>query len=57
MEYKDRNGDKITIPQGCSISMAPTMNTVENGFVIKDKNDNEWVWVEVPKKHIYNSRK
>ena len=49
MEYKDRNGDKITIPQGCSISMAPTMNTVENGFVIKDKNDNEWVWVEVPK--------
>lgn len=49
MEYKDRNGDKITIPQGYRISMAPTMNTVENGFVVKDSKDNEWVWVEVPK--------
>ena len=49
IEYKDRNGDKITIPQGYSISMAPTMNTVENGFVIRDSNKNEWTWVEVPK--------
>ena len=25
------------------------MNTIKTGLVIKDKNDNEWVWVEVPK--------
>lgn len=49
MEYEDRNGDKVTIPEGFRISMAPTMNTVENGFVVKDSNDNEWVWIEVPK--------
>lgn len=48
MEYEDRNGDKLTIPEGFRISMSPTMNTVENGFVVKDSNENEWVWVVVP---------
>ena len=48
MEYEDRNGDKVTIPEGFRISMSPTMNTVENGFVVKDSNDNEWVWIVVP---------
>ena len=49
-EYKDKNGDKVTIPQGFKVSMAQSMNTVENGLVVKDSNDNEWVWIEVPKK-------
>ena len=48
MEYEDINGDTVTIPQGFSVSMSPTMNTVENGFVVKDSKDNEWVWVVVP---------
>ena len=48
-EYKDRNGDTVTIPQGFKVSMSPSMNTVENGLVVKDSNDNEWVWIEVPK--------
>ena len=48
-EYEDINGDKVTIPEGFKISMAPTMNTVAKGLVVKDSNDNEWVWVEVPK--------
>ena len=48
MEYKDRNGDKVTVPEGFKVSMCTTMNTVENGFVVKDSNDNEWVWIEVP---------
>ncbi len=26
------------------------MNIVKNGLVIRDKNQNEWVWVEVPSK-------
>ncbi len=48
-EYKDVKGDTVTIPEGFSVSMSPTMNIIENGLVVKDKNDNEWVWVEVPK--------
>ena len=48
-EYKDIKGDTVTIPEGFSVSMSPTMNIIDNGLVAKDKNDNEWVWVEVPK--------
>lgn len=47
--YTDKNGDIAKIPEGSKISLAQTMNTVKTGLVIKDKNDNEWVWVEVPK--------
>lgn len=50
VEYKDKKGGKVTIPKGFRVSMSPTMNTVENGLVVKDGKDNEWVWVEVPKK-------
>lgn len=46
--YTDKNGDKVIIPKGFKVSMATTMNTVENGFVAKDSNDNEWVWITVP---------
>ncbi len=49
IEYTDKNGDTVKIPEGSKISLAPTMNTVKTGLVIKDKKDNEWVWVEVPK--------
>ena len=48
VEYEDKNGDKVTIPEGFSVSMSPTMNIVENGLVVKDREDNEWVWVVVP---------
>ena len=47
--YTDKNGDTAKIPEGSKISLAQTMNTIKTGLVIKDKNDNEWVWVEVPK--------
>ena len=47
-EYKDKNGDTVTIPEGFKISMSDTMNTVKKGLVVKDENDNEWVWIEVP---------
>lgn len=47
--YTDKNGDTAKIPEGSKVSLAQTMNTVKKGLVIKDKNDNEWVWVEVPK--------
>lgn len=47
--YTDKNGYTAKIPVGSKVSLAQTMNTVKKGLVIKDKNDNEWVWVEVPK--------
>ena len=56
-EYEDINGNKVTIPQGFRISMAPSMNTVAKGLVVKDSNNNEWVWVEVPKTVFITARK
>ena len=49
VNYTDKNGDTAKILEGSKVSLAQTMNTVKKGLVIKDKNDNEWVWVEVPK--------
>lgn len=49
-KYTDINGDTITIPEGFQISIAKSMNTVKNGLVVRDKEQNEWVWVEAPNK-------
>ena len=35
------------LPEGATIDKEH--DTLEDGFVIKDKNRNEWVWIEVPK--------
>ena len=35
------------LPEGATIDK--NHDTLEDGFVIKDKNRNEWVWIEVPK--------
>jgi hypothetical protein len=35
------------LPEGATIDKEH--DTLEEGFVIKDKNRNEWVWIEVPK--------
>lgn len=47
--YKDKNGDTAYIPKGFQVSQIPGENTIEEGLVVKDSNDNEWVWIEVPK--------
>ncbi len=47
--YKDKNGDTAYIPMGFSVSETPRENTIHEGLVVKDSNDNEWVWIEVPK--------
>ena len=47
--YKDKNGDTANIPQGFCLSTTPGENTVSEGLVAKDSNNNEWVWIEVPK--------
>ena len=55
-QYTDSKGDTITIPKDCKISLAPTMNIVSQGLVIKDQNDNEWVWISVPEKIFKTAR-
>lgn len=47
--YQDKNEDTAYIPQGFSVSQTPGENTIDEGLVVKDSNNNEWVWVEVPK--------
>ena len=47
-EYEDPNGEKITIPAKCAVSLVEGENTLEDGLVIIDANGNEWVWIEVP---------
>ncbi len=47
--YKDKNEDTAYIPKGFQVSQTPGENTIEEGLVVKDNNDNEWVWIEVPK--------
>ena len=55
-KYTDIKGDTVIIPKGCKVSLASTMNILDAGFVIKDSNDNEWVWVVVPK-NIFKTAK
>lgn len=55
-QYTDRKGDTVTIPKGCKVSLASTMNTLDEGFVIKDSNDNEWVWIVVPENIFKTAR-
>lgn len=47
--YQDKNGDTAYIPQGFCVSQTPGENTIDEGLVVKDKNNNQWVWIEVPK--------
>ena len=53
--YIDKNGITIAKKQNISEPWLPSSNTeilinnIDDGLVIKDKNGNEWVWVEVPK--------
>ena len=46
--YTDTNGDIATIPAGFAVSQAEGENTIENGLVIIDDNENEFVWIPVP---------
>ena len=48
-EFEDSNGEKVIIPAECAVSQVEGENTLEDGLVIIDKNENEWVWIEVSK--------
>ena len=41
------------LPEGATID--EEHNTLDNGFVIRDANNNEWVWIEVPKSIYTNT--
>ncbi|MBQ8043056.1 MAG: DUF4434 domain-containing protein, partial [Clostridia bacterium] len=43
--YKDKNGELAPIPSGFTVSSYA--NTINEGLVIKDKNQNEYVWIPV----------
>lgn len=45
--YKDKNGDTAYIPQGFYVSEKSGENTIDEGLVVKDSNNNEFVWVPV----------
>ena len=47
--YKDKNGDTAYIPKDFCVSETVGQNTIEEGLVVKDKNNNEWVWIQVPR--------
>lgn len=54
--YKDKNGDTAYIPEGFQVSKLSGENTIHEGLVVKDRNHNEWVWIEVPKtKTVYQT--
>lgn len=48
-KYTDKNGDTAYIPEGFQVSEVPGQNTIDDGLVVRDSNQNEWVWIEVPK--------
>ncbi len=50
--YIDKNGDTASIPKNFYVSTTPGQNTISEGLVAKDTNNNEWVWVEVPKSEM-----
>ena len=46
-EYEDKNGDVATIPAGFQVSETLGMNTIKEGLVIQDEEENQFVWIPV----------
>lgn len=43
--YKDKNGDSAILPTGFKVSSKKDEQTINDGLVILDKQDNEYVWI------------
>lgn len=43
--YTDKNGDKAIVPAGFSVSLKSDEQTIDDGLVIIDMQDNEYVWI------------
>ena len=46
-DYKDKNGDIATIPEGFKVSRNPGEDTIQNGLVVRGPDESEFVWVPV----------
>ena len=51
--YTDSNGDKAMIPAGFKVGATSLVNNIENGLVIEDSGENQFVWIPV-ENAIYN---
>ena len=45
--YKDDDENVAVIPAGYTVSNVDGEYTIENGLVVRDDNQNEWVWIPV----------
>ena len=45
--YTDSNGDKAMIPAGFKVGSTSLVNTIKNGLVIEDSDENQFVWIPV----------
>ena len=43
--YTDENGRTAIIPKGFAVGTSSTINKVDNGLVIQDKDGNQFVWI------------
>ena len=55
--YKDKNEQTVTIPAGFAVSKVEGENTVEDGLVIIDSNENEFVWIPIESESGYARNK
>ena len=53
--YEDTNGAIATIPAGFKVGATSLVNTIANGLVIEDSDENQFVWIPV-KDPIYDTR-
>ena len=57
VQYKDKNGDTVTIPKGFQVSKVEGENSIDEGLVIKRATtDDRYVFIEVPKE-VYTTAK
>ena len=47
-KYIDPNGDSAIIPEGFKVINEENQPEIDDGLVVKDGADNEWVWIPVP---------
>ena len=45
--YTDSNGKTAYIPKGFKVGITSKVNTINNGLVIQDESENEFVWIPV----------
>ena len=43
--YTDENGKTAIIPKGFAVGTSSTINKVDNGLIIQDKDGNQFVWI------------